>query len=182
MIRINLLPVRQTQKHQTVQQQLLMSAGALVVTIIACVIWWVYMSSEAEDKRNQIVAKQEELKQLDKIIGEVNEFTTKKKELEEKLAVIEQLKKSKTGPVRALDALASSMPNRVWLTNLTEKGGGVAIEGIAMDHEDVSAFMKVLEKSKYFSGVTLGNSTAKQQKGGFVLYNFRITCRVNYAV
>ena len=182
MIRINLLPIRQTQKRQTVQQQLLIGGMLLVVTIIACIVWSMTISSRVDERKSQIAKKRNELKQLDKIIGEVNEFTNKKKELEDKLKIIEQLRKGKTGPVKALDDLATEIPNRVWLTKINEKNGSVVIEGKAIDHEDVSAFMKSLQKSKYFSGIVLGFSKAsKDQKSGVTLYDFKITCTVDYS-
>lgn len=180
MIRINLLPVRQTKKRETVQQQLLGFAAVVVATIIGCIVWTAYNSNVASQRRDQIAERRKELTQLDKIIGEVNEFTAKKKELEEKLGIIDQLKKGKTGPVRALDDLATEIPNRVWLMKLDEKNRTVAMEGIAVDHEDVSAFMKALQKSKYFSNIVLSYSKEKKEAGSS-LYEFKITCSVNYA-
>src|SRR5262245_64695039 len=180
MIRINLLPVRQTKKRETVQQQLLAFAGVIVATIIGCIVWTAYNSNVAAQKRDQIAERRKELTQLDKIIGEVNEFTAKKKELEEKLQIIDQLKKGKTGPVRALDDLATEIPNRVWLTKLDEKDSLVHLEGTAVDHEDVSAFMKALQKSKYFSNIVLSYSKEKAADGS-KLYEFRLSCTVNYA-
>lgn len=181
MIRINLLPVRQSKKRETVQQQLLAFAGVIVATIIACIVWTAYNSNVATQRKDQIAERRKELTQLDKIIGEVNEFTAKKKELEEKLAIIETLKKGKTGPVRALDDLASEIPNRVWLTKVDEKSRTVTIEGLAVDHEDVSSFMKSLQKSKYFSSIVLTFSKEKKDQSGADLYEFKITCSVDYA-
>jgi type IV pilus assembly protein PilN len=180
MIRINLLPVRRTEKQHRIQQQLLAFAGVLIATIIGCIVWTAYNSNVKSDREAQIGEKRKELAQLDKIIGEVNEFTSKKKELEEKLQIIDQLKKGKTGPVRALDDLATEIPNRVWLTKVDEKGGGMTVEGKAIDHEDVSAFMKALQKSKYFSNIVLGFSKETKNAGGRI-YEFKITCSVNYA-
>ena len=182
MIRINLLPIRQTQKRQTVQQQLLLGLGLVVVTLIGCIVWAAMVSSAVEKRRQEITRKQNELKQLDKIIGEVNEFTAKKKEYEEKLKVIDDLKRSKSGPVRALDDLAAEIPNRVWLTRVVEKNRAVTVEGRAIDHEDVSAFMKSLQKSKYFGGIVLSYSKANADpQTGETLYEFKITCSVNYS-
>jgi len=180
MIRINLLPIRKTQKTKSVQQQLLVAVGVIITTIIASIIWTATVSSTAEEKKQRVAEKNQELKQLDKIIGEVNEFTAKKEELEEKLKVIEDLRKSKTGPVKALDDLATEIPNRVWLTDINEKGGSVTLVGSAIDPEDVSAFMKSLQKSKYFTGVVLTFSKSKP-KDGVTIYEFEIRCSVNYA-
>lgn len=181
MIRINLLPQRKTKSNETVQQQLLAFAAVLVVTVVGCFVWWALKSRDEEARVQTVNAKQQELSQLDKIIGEVNEFTAKKKELEDKLGVISSLKKGKTGPVRALDDLATEIPNRVWLTKMEESGGAVVFEGSAVDHEDVSAFMKALQKSKYFTGVTLGFSKVGKTEAGTQFYDFKITCRVNYS-
>ena len=181
MIRINLLPVRQTQKRQTIQQQLLAGAAIVVVTIIVCIVWAASVSSTYDNKLKLRKQKQDELAQLQKIIGEVNEFNATKKELQEKLQVIDELRKSKSGPVRAMDDLASEIPNRVWITAFKEQSGAVTIEGQAIDHEDVSAFMKALQKSKYFSGVQLAFSKASAPRRGVTLYKFQITCQVNYS-
>jgi type IV pilus assembly protein PilN len=181
MIRINLLPVRQTQKRQSVQQQLLIGAGLVVAALIGNIVWTAAVSSAAEDRRQTVVQKTEELKQLDKIIGEVNEFTDKKKELEEKLKVIDDLKKGKTGPVKALDDLATEIPNRVWVTGLNEVNKSVTIKGMAIDPEDISMFLKALEKSKYFAGVTLGYSKAMKQNPTITLYEFEVRCQINYS-
>ncbi len=182
MIRINLLPIRQTQKRQTVQQQLLVGALVVMATIIGCIVWIAVVSSAVSDREEQIKTKQSELAQLDKIIGEVNEFTSKKKELEEKLEIIEKLRKGKTGPVKALDDLATEIPNRVWITEMVEAGGSVKLKGNAIDHEDVSAFMKALQKSKYFSNVVLVFSkSSTDKKSNATLYQFEIACSVNYS-
>ncbi len=181
MIRINLLPIQATRRRQTIQHQMLGAAAAVIVTIVICIVWTAIRSSEGEEKKAQITEKQQELAQLDKIIGEVNEFTTKKKELEEKLGIIETLRKGKTGPVRALDDLATEIPNRVWLTEMKETSGSVTLAGVAIDHEDVSAFMKSLQKSKYFKGIVLGFSKQTKDKSGVNLYEFKITCAVNYS-
>jgi len=151
------------------------------VTIVGSFVWWALTAKEEEGRADTVKSKQQELAQLDKIIGEVNEFTAKKKELEDKLNVIQDLKKGKTGPVRALDDLATEIPNRVWLTSMVETGGSVVLEGSAVDHEDVSAFMKSLQKSKYFSNVVLGYSKAGRAASGTQFYDFKITCNVNYS-
>lgn len=181
MIRINLLPVRQTQKRQTIQQQLLAGAALVVVTIVVCIVWAASVSSTYESKLRLKKQKQDELAQLQKIIGEVNQFNATKKELQDKLKVIDDLRKSKSGPVRAMDDLASEVPNRIWLTSFVEAGGAVTVEGQAIDHEDVSAFMKALQKSKYFTGVQLGYSQQDNPRNKVDLYKFRITCQVNYS-
>lgn len=182
MIRINLLPIRQTQKRQTVQQQLLIGVACLVVTTLGCFGWYYKVSNDAQNLKTEIQKKTQELAQLDKIIGEINELEKKKSELIKKQKIIEDLRKGKTGPVRALDDLATLIPDRVWITEFEEKMGSLTLSGRAINHENVSAFMKALQKSKYFTSVSLGYSrTSKQKTKGVTLYEFQIKCRVNYS-
>lgn len=181
MIRINLLPVRQTQKRQTVQQQMLVAVAALAVVLLGTFAWYYKVSSDAASLQAQIAAKQSELDKLKKAIGEVNSLKAKKKELEDKQKIIEDLRKGKTGPVRALDDLATEIPDRVWITGLTETGSAVALEGLAVTNEDVSAFMKSLQSSKYFSTIRLDYSRANKGDGGVEIYQFRISCQVDYS-
>ena len=176
MIRINLLPIRQTQKRESVQQQLAIFALAILVCCGLGFGWYSLAARETRDLNAQIKTKQEDLSRLENIIGKVNQHTQRKKEFEEKLAVIKKLKKGKTGPVRALDDLATELPKRIWLSEMLEEDGRVIFVGNALNNEDVSAFMKALEKSKYFSGVVLINTEISKQG-----YKFEITCSVNYS-
>ncbi|MBX2811173.1 MAG: PilN domain-containing protein [Myxococcales bacterium] len=182
MIRINLLPIRQTQKRQTVQQQLVVGAMCIFLTIVGSAGWYWKVSSDAAFLQLEIKRKTQELSQLDKIIGEINQLEKKKAELIRKQKIIEDLRRGKTGPVRAMDDLATLIPDRVWITKLTEADGSVTLEGKAITHENVSAFMKALQKSKYFTRVTLGYSkTSAKKTKGVTLYEFQIMCSVNYS-
>ena len=181
MIRINLLPIRQTQKRQTIQQQLIIGCAIVVLTLIGCIIIYSSVSSQAKELQKRIRENQQKLAQLDKIIGEVNKFNEKKKELQDKLEIIESLRRGKTGPIRALDDLATETPDRVWLTELDEQNSRVTISGQAIEHEDVSAFMKTLEKSKYFKEIRLEYSKAGKANKNVTLYDFKITCLVDYS-
>ena len=181
MIRINLLPIRQTRKRETVQQQLVAFVMVLSVTILACFTWWHFVNKELQETTQEIAKKEKEIAQLQQIIGKVSEHTAKKKELQAKLQVIRQLKKGKTGPVRALDDLATEIPKRVWVTKMSESAGSVKFVGRAIDHEDVSAFMKALQKSKYFDNIVLTFSKAAAPIGGTQFYEFEIECTVDYS-
>src|SRR5262249_55315084 len=76
-----------------------------------------------------------------KAIGEVNNLNARKKEVEDKLKVLTGLRKSRSGPVRLLDALATAMPKKVWLNDFDEKANAVKITGSALSHDDVAELM-----------------------------------------
>lgn len=144
MIRINLLPVRQVQKREQGRQFIVLMIGTLIIATIANAYWYVW----TDDRRAKLQAKLDDtnsrISQLEKVIGEVNNLAKRKKEVEEKLAVLEKLNRQRNGPVKMLDALATAIPKKVWITSFTEAGGAAVMAGQAESYDDVSEFMRGL--------------------------------------
>ena len=100
-----------------------------------------------------------------------------KKALEDKLRILDTLKKGRTGPVKVLDELASLIPEKVWLLDFTEQAGGVSMVGQASSYEDLSTFSKKLKASTHFLNITIKG--ARQRADGTV--DWTITCTANYS-
>ena len=122
MIRINLLP------HKTVRKKKTPGMGALVAILLcvcaAAVANWMYYSEKQDFIKKQkrtIAAQNTEINNLKSAIGEVESFQAKKKKIEEQLKTLSDLEKGRSGPVKMLDALATSVPKNVWFTSLTEQ-------------------------------------------------------------
>ena len=180
MIRINLLPVKKTQKRNAAIMQIALIAVALVVTVAACYGWVWYYDGQIENQQAKIAEADEEIKRLKKIIGEVNQLEKQREALKKQLGVIDKLERGKRGPVHVLDELSTNIPKRVWITRFSEKGGALDLVGVGLENADISEFMRAMQKSKYFSNVQLG-FTQSQKKNGVTIYNFRVTARVNYS-
>lgn len=144
MIKINLLPVRQAAKRESGRQFLI--GGLLFVVIIGVANWyWYYQrDSELTRKKDQVAETNRRIGELDKVIGEVNKLNARKKEVQEKLLVLEKLRKQRAGPVRMLDALATCIPKKVWIDDFTETNSNVSLRGTGETHDDVSEFIKGL--------------------------------------
>jgi type IV pilus assembly protein PilN len=144
MIRINLLPTRQVKKREMGRQVLVLFAAVLILAAVMNYLWY----SNRAEARDQAQARRDrtesEIAALEKSIGEVNNINKRKKEVEDKLKILDDLKKGRSGPVRVLDALATSMPKRVWLKEWDEKANAVKVVGNAMSHDDVADFMRSL--------------------------------------
>lgn len=144
MIRINLLPVRQVQKREAGRQYIVVLVGFVVIALIGNGYWYFTLDSERADRQRKLSDTNARIQQLEKVIGEVNNLNKRKKEVEEKLTVLDKLRKQRGGPVKLLDALSTSIPKKVWLTTFEEKGGAVKVVGSADSFEDVSEFMRGL--------------------------------------
>jgi len=201
MIRINLLPIRQARKRESVKQQLLLAVVILVGAAIGIYLWYNSMSNKVEDKKRQIKTTQQQIEQYKRAIGEVEKYKGLEDTLNRKLKIIESLIKGKTGPVKVLDRLSQLVPKQVWLLSWVESNGLVTVEGEALNNKYVAQFITALKESgltttaaapagappaadqkptpNYFSNIRLIEVAAgKDEK----YVEFKVEMNVNYAI
>ena len=178
MIRINLLPVRAKKKREFGQQILVLFAVLVVGTLVGNYLWYRSVDDRLTQVNGQIASTRAQITQLEKTIGEVKTITEDKKKLEDKLKVLDTLKKARTGPVKVLDELSTVIPQRVWIADFDEKSGQMVMKGFAVAYEDLSAFVKKMKSSKYFTDVTIKKASQKTDNGSV---DWEINCRVNYS-
>jgi type IV pilus assembly protein PilN len=177
MIHINLLPVRAAKKKEFGRQQLVLFVLLLVLAGIGNYFVYNRFESQVKALDKQITSTRAEIAQLEKTIGEVKSIKEDKKALEDKLKILDTLKKGRTGPVKVLDELAMVVPEKVWLLDFAEQGGGVTMAGQASSYEDLSTFSKKLKASTHFTNITIKG--ARQRENGIV--DWTITCNANYS-
>ena len=114
------------------------------VALVANYFWYDARASESTKNQQRLLATQTQIAVLDQRIGEVNTLNKRKKEVEDKLKVLVDLRKSRSGPVRMLDALATATPKKVWIKEFDEKANAVSVKGSAVSHDDVAEFMRGL--------------------------------------
>jgi len=176
MIRINLLPYREKEKKENLQRQILLSSGTLVIVILVLVAVYFYFSMNVGGLEKKIVEANARLVILDKKVGDIERFKRDKKDLEQKLGVINALEGNRIFPVRMLDELNMLVPTKeMWLERLTETGQELRIEGTAKDNGTVALFMKNLEKARFIKTVDLVVSREKDV-AGTKLQQFILTC------
>src|SRR5437588_8068571 len=176
MIKINLLPVRAAKKREFGRQQLILFVVLLVGAAVGNYLWLNKVDSDLDDLNKRITATRTEIAQLEKTIGEVKSIKDDKKALEDKLKILDTLKKGRTGPVKVMDELATLIPQKVWLHEYTEQAGGVTMVGAAATYEDLSTFSKKLKASRHFTNINI--KTARQKQDGTV--DWTVTCNADY--
>ena len=162
MIKINLLaeakrpaavrraktPAGRKMRGEELSQWLLL--GALLLALAACGLYWWMLSSQGKAKEREIVRAQEELRRLEPIIREVEEYKSKKAELENKIAVISELKANQRGPVRIMDAISRALPELLWLNRLEMTRNTVRIQGRAFNTNAVASLLENLDRVPEF--------------------------------
>jgi type IV pilus assembly protein PilN len=157
MIRINLLAVERTpaKKNAVTLQtgQKLTICCTLILALAGSFIGWRYWAMARDSARldADISAAQEETTRLHTIIQQVQQFEQRRAQLQQRVVLIEQLRKSQIGPVHMLDQISRSLPPMLWLTELKQTGESVVtIEGRCSTLTGLSEFVANLEASGYF--------------------------------
>lgn len=177
MIRINLLPGpkgRQAKPQYDVRAQALLGAGLLVITLAGC--WWYSTSLDEtiEAKQSEKIDKAKQVSQLKEQVKQVSDFEQRKKVLEDKNRIIDQLEKSRVGPVKVLDHVSQSLePVKVWLVRIGLTGESIDLEGRALTNDDVVEFVNNLRRTDYFTDINLQESRAAVESQ-VSLYQFKL--------
>jgi type IV pilus assembly protein PilN len=141
-----------------------------------CLLLSTWMAARISRERSLITAREAELKKLEATMNEVKRFQAEQQEIEQKLAIIDQIEAARMGPVKIMDELASRIPQRVWLTKMVEKNGVLELEGRSIDAEVVADFVVVLEDSPMLSQVDL-QETHLEEVDGLKLSAFKLTAQ-----
>ena len=176
MIKINLLPYHDKEKKENLTRQIFIIAGSFIVFILLLLYVQIQLMSTISNLASQVKEAEATLLDLNKKIGDLENFKADKKELEQKIAVIHTLEENRLAPVKIFDDLAALVPSRnIWLVKVTQKGDSFRIEGIGRDNIAVADFMKDIEKFEPIKSVDLVSSR-KTEISGIILQSFIFSC------
>jgi type IV pilus assembly protein PilN len=151
MPRINLLPWREKQRLRRRNQFFAGLAGGVAAAgvVIALANWIMGGIIANQDERNDLLKA--EIAQLDKKIAEILDLEAAKDRLLARMAIIEQLQRSRPEIVHVFDELVSALPDGVYLTSVKQTGKRLEIRGNAESNTRVSAFMRNIDRSKWLT-------------------------------
>jgi len=156
MIRINLLAERRSVKPvsrglQAGQKITVIGSLLLVLTLVG-VGWryWALGQQEAEVVR-EVAAAQREEQRLAEILKQVAEFEARKAQLQQRVSLIDELRKGQNAPVHMIDQVSRALPDMTWLTSLKQDGFTLTVQGRCLTLTSLSDFVGNLEASRYFA-------------------------------
>ena len=181
MIRINLLGKAKVKaaRPKTVRAasnqalQAIMAISVLVISIGIIYFWERILSQQDTDLSRQIAQARKEKIRQESLLKENETFEKRRKLLENRISVIESLKKNQSGPVQVLDILSDCVQRTdgLWLNDFVQKDNVISLSGMAMGSPNVIAdFLTNLEHLGKFKNVTLINIQEVDAK-----YSFSIT-------
>jgi type IV pilus assembly protein PilN len=155
LIKINLLAVDRERAKRKAKFQIgekITVACSLILVVAALGIgWWFwYLRNASAELDQQIVDAESEKARLQSVIQQVQQFEARRVQLQQRVTLIEQLRKGQTGPVHLLDQVSRALPETMWLTTLVQKVNDVVIDGRCTSLTSLSDFVAALEASNLF--------------------------------
>ena len=176
MIRINLLTAERaaTAKKKsglaTSGQKMAIGCSLILVGAVAVMGWryWI-VNRDSKALDAEISAAQQETTRMHSIILQVQQFEQRKAQLQQRVVLIEQLRKDQRGPVHMLDQISRALPAMLWLDEVKQdvkQPDQVMIEGHSTTLTGLSDFVANLEASGYFKrSIEIVSTTTETIKG-----------------
>ncbi|HXG88404.1 MAG TPA: PilN domain-containing protein [Vicinamibacterales bacterium] len=128
-------------------------AGSLILLLTLLLLGWRYWVTDQHEKQlaADIEAARREESRLAEVLRQVTEFEAQRSQLQQRVTLIDELRKGQTAPVHMVDQISRSLPEMTWLTKLTQEGYNITIEGRCLSLTALSDFVGNLETTRYFS-------------------------------
>ena len=187
MIRINLLgQARPKAARRAVPLEATLQILLLVFCIVAAVVFlgvhYYQLNKEIGETQTKIRNLQGEKARLENLKQQVENFDREKAVLQQRIAVIEDLQRNRTGGQELLDMVATTVTrsDALWLTSMTRKGNALTFEGSAASINAVANFITQLKRSGYFKNVEIKES--RQDEKNPAVQTFVFTLMAEFAL
>ncbi|MGL4249313.1 MAG: PilN family type IV pilus biogenesis protein TapN [Aeromonas sp.] len=147
MSNINLLPWREARTHRQ-KKEFGALLGAFVLATLALGFlanWLVERQVAAQQQRNQRLVQ--EMAILDAQLGEIRLLKERRKELIDRMQLIEQLQMRRNVPVRLFNQLPALVPNGVYLNTLSMQNNIIDVNGKTEAYGRVASMMRRIDGS-----------------------------------
>ena len=146
MIRVNLLGLERQKVKKAAAfdpaRRVTLACSVVLIAAAGGIGWWYWsLGQEAIRLDMERAAAQREQARLRTVLAEVQEFEARRAQLQERVALIEQLRSGQNVPVQLLGHVSRSLPEMLWLTSFKTDGPLVTIEGRSTTLIGVSDFV-----------------------------------------
>ena len=177
MARINLLPWRAERRKQRQKEFGVMLGFAALAGVVLWFLVNSYYNGQIEGQNERNAFLQEQIKQLDAQITEIEELDRQRARLLARKDVIEQLQANRSQMVHLFDSLVRTIPDGVVLTAIKQEGEKLTLEGRSQSNARVSTYMRNLEGSGWMTKPDLSIIEAKDGVAGLP-YTFTLAVQL----
>jgi type IV pilus assembly protein PilN len=165
MATINLLPWREEHRQLKKREFLNIVLMVLVFAAVVSFAWDRVVNAQIDNQtsRNQLLT--DRIAELEKQVKEIEELKERKRQMLDRMAVIQSLQSNRPDIVKVFDELVRAMPQGVYLGEFTRKGLDASIVGFAESNNRVSSLMRNLDASYKFTDPNLTKVEADDNLG-----------------
>ena len=165
MAQINLLPWRETLRKKRQRELGVAVGGMLVITLLLLFMSHVHISGmiDHQDKRNKFL--KQEIAAVEEKILEIKALESTKAKLLARMEVIQELQSSRPGVVHLFEELVETVPEGAFLTQVTQSGKNIQIDGRAQSNARVSSYMRNIDASEWLGNPRLMVIETKDKTG-----------------
>jgi type IV pilus assembly protein PilN len=184
MIRINLLAVERERGKKRVfisaAQRVTIAASLILVGTTLIVGWWFWSLRQTSARvDDELLQAEAETRKIRSVLEQVRKFESQKALLQQRVSLIEQLRKGQSAPVHLLDEISKSLPERLWLSDMSQTGSDFTMSGLTDSLTAVSDFVANLESTRWFKKpVEIVDSQVQTDAKAGDLIKFQIKAQV----
>src|SRR5713226_5739726 len=152
-----------------------------VVGLVVLAYFYHSLQTQLNDENSKIKTLTAQKTELQVIKQQVESFEKQKQVLQQRVGVIEQLQRDRTGGQELLDMVANtvSRTENLWLSSMTRKGNTIAFEGASASINAVANFITALKRSGYFQKVEIKESKQDEKNTGIQTFLFQISAEIS---
>ncbi len=162
----------------------LVGGPAILVAALTLIGWWSWaLHAEAEVVSRSLANVEATLRSLAPDVEAVREAEALRADLGARVARIEDLRARRATSGRMLDGLSRVVPDDLWLREVREEPGGVAVHGYAGTLAAVSDYVAILGTAGHFDRpVEIVDSQRRERSGGREIVSFEVRLSFSAAV
>lgn len=165
MARINLLPWRDEERQEKKKEFFTVLGGFCILGLLCGYVWVSTVQGSIDNQNSRNSMLQKEIDALQQRVAEIQELKQRRAQLLERMEVIQNLQGTRPVIVRYFDDMVRSVPDGVYLTRLTRTGDRLNIDGIAESHSRISAYMRNLDDSDWFTDPNMATISVAADEG-----------------
>lgn len=177
MVNINLLPWRE-ELREARRKRFFLALVAVVLLALGLVLMgerYINAAIERQVARNHYLGQQ--TAKLDQQIARISELRVQRQQLMARMKIIEDLQGNRLVSARMFEQLASTLPDGVYFTDVSQVGTTLSISGAAQSNNRISELMRHLERSEWFDAPVLSEVKGAAAQGADLASRFQLSVR-----
>ncbi|MBI4966031.1 MAG: PilN domain-containing protein [Desulfomonile tiedjei] len=193
MVRINLLPIRETLRKREFKQFALLAIIIIVSAFGLMVLSYTFFTYRVSSLEGEQKVQQTKLNKLKEQNKEIEALKNEITRLQKQVDTIERLTKIRDTPAPFMAALSLAIPDEVWISAISKTGRNFTLDGTGIDNTVVVNFVERLQKVRqgftdkqpwtdpnkkdersYFGNVKLVQIVASSATAGLGTMSFKI--------